>query len=389
MIEQLPMDLKERFTEMREMDLQVQNAIDNIDDKVKKFFEGTAVKKFKPEVKQQQYEQLRKEYYKVLEEADEKVQLANQIYDLVERYLRKLDQEVSRFKMELEADHSGITEVLERRSLELDRPPKQSSTRGEKRKLPSENNTSDKRIHTDKLLSNLATEAAQEISGMKSSMTSSSSSNSNDQAGASLSYTLGRVGAGSNAIAIAAARAVTNTLQMQQGRRTASLKASYAAVKATGMAGLDALSTEFTFGRTASSMTDGTPVSSSSSSSSSSGRSQSKRKNVSSRHHTSSSNTTTPANPPPASEETSTETVVDETNTTADWTYDPNEPRYCLCNQVSYGNMVGCDNPNCPIEWFHYGCVGITQPPKGKWFCPQCAAAMKRREKKDIPSKHK
>ncbi|PIK54508.1 putative inhibitor of growth protein 3 [Apostichopus japonicus] len=74
---------------MREMDLQVQNSIDNIDEKVKKFFEGSAVKKFKPEVKQQQYEQLRKEYYKVLEEADEKVQLANQIYDLVERYLRK------------------------------------------------------------------------------------------------------------------------------------------------------------------------------------------------------------------------------------------------------------------------------------------------------------
>ena len=27
-----------------------------------------------------------------------------------------------------------------------------------------------------------------------------------------------------------------------------------------------------------------------------------------------------------------------------DWQPDPNEPRYCLCNQVSYGDMVGCDN---------------------------------------------
>lgn len=36
------------------------DSIDNIDEKVKKFFEGSAVKKFKPEVKQQQYEQLRK-----------------------------------------------------------------------------------------------------------------------------------------------------------------------------------------------------------------------------------------------------------------------------------------------------------------------------------------
>ena len=33
----------------------------------------------------------------------------------------------------------------------------------------------------------------------------------------------------------------------------------------------------------------------------------------------------------------------------------------------------------CPIEWFHYGCVGLSQAPKGKWFCPQCTAAMKRR----------
>ena len=25
---------------------------------------------------------------------------------------------------------------------------------------------------------------------------------------------------------------------------------------------------------------------------------------------------------------------------------DPNEPTYCLCNQVSYGEMVACDNPD-------------------------------------------
>lgn len=51
---------------------------------------------------------------------------------------------------------------------------------------------------------------------------------------------------------------------------------------------------------------------------------------------------------------------------------DPNEPRYCFCRQVSYGEMVGCDNDNCRIEWFHYPCVGIFEPPKGKWYCPEC-----------------
>ena len=36
-----------------------------------------------------------------------------------------------------------------------------------------------------------------------------------------------------------------------------------------------------------------------------------------------------------------------------DMPVDPNEPTYCLCGQVSYGEMIGCDNPDCPIEWFH------------------------------------
>uniref|UniRef100_T1H1T4 PHD-type domain-containing protein n=1 Tax=Megaselia scalaris TaxID=36166 RepID=T1H1T4_MEGSC len=55
-----------------------------------------------------------------------------------------------------------------------------------------------------------------------------------------------------------------------------------------------------------------------------------------------------------------------------DMPVDPNEPTYCLCHQVSYGEMIGCDNPDCPIEWFHFACVGLTNKPKGKWFCPKC-----------------
>ncbi|CAJ1086518.1 Inhibitor of growth protein 2%2C partial [Xyrichtys novacula] len=55
-----------------------------------------------------------------------------------------------------------------------------------------------------------------------------------------------------------------------------------------------------------------------------------------------------------------------------DFAIDPNEPTYCLCEQVSYGEMIGCDNEQCPIEWFHFSCVGLTYKPKGKWFCPKC-----------------
>jgi len=62
-----------------------------------------------------------------------------------------------------------------------------------------------------------------------------------------------------------------------------------------------------------------------------------------------------------------------------DMPVDPNEPTYCLCHQVSYGEMIGCDNNDCLIEWFHFGCVGLTTKPKGKWFCPRCLAERKKR----------
>lgn len=51
---------------------------------------------------------------------------------------------------------------------------------------------------------------------------------------------------------------------------------------------------------------------------------------------------------------------------------DIDEPTYCLCDQISYGEMILCDNDLCPIEWFHFVCVSLTTKPKGKWFCPKC-----------------
>nr|XP_019044785.1 hypothetical protein I302_06698 [Kwoniella bestiolae CBS 10118]OCF23715.1 hypothetical protein I302_06698 [Kwoniella bestiolae CBS 10118] len=58
----------------------------------------------------------------------------------------------------------------------------------------------------------------------------------------------------------------------------------------------------------------------------------------------------------------------------AEWNIpaDPNEPKYCYCNQVSYGQMIGCENEECPLEWFHLSCLGLEQPPTGKWWCNLC-----------------
>jgi hypothetical protein len=62
-----------------------------------------------------------------------------------------------------------------------------------------------------------------------------------------------------------------------------------------------------------------------------------------------------------------------------------NEPTYCYCGDVSYGEMIACENEvpypfsvmvtyvqECPKEWFHLECVGLTTAPKGKWYCRDC-----------------
>lgn len=64
---------------------------------------------------------------------------------------------------------------------------------------------------------------------------------------------------------------------------------------------------------------------------------------------------------------------------------DDDEPRYCFCNDVFYGEMIGCDDLKCKKEWFHLGCVNLRRAPKGEWVCPECTE----RRQKDAQRKRK
>ncbi|KAH9387206.1 inhibitor of growth protein 4 [Nematocida major] len=45
----------------------------------------------------------------------------------------------------------------------------------------------------------------------------------------------------------------------------------------------------------------------------------------------------------------------------------------CTCKRPSKGEMLVCDSPECPIEWFHAACVGVKGVPKKKWLCSICS----------------
>ena len=48
---------------------------------------------------------------------------------------------------------------------------------------------------------------------------------------------------------------------------------------------------------------------------------------------------------------------------------------WCYCKQdESFDYMTGCNNQDCPIQWFHLSCAQIRmeEVPEGEWFCPEC-----------------
>ncbi|KAJ7596114.1 hypothetical protein C8J56DRAFT_395615 [Mycena floridula] len=52
---------------------------------------------------------------------------------------------------------------------------------------------------------------------------------------------------------------------------------------------------------------------------------------------------------------------------------DADDRNYCFCQKPSYGDMIACDNPACPMEWFHLSCVGMKAPlGDDPWFCSHC-----------------
>ena len=63
---------------------------------------------------------------------------------------------------------------------------------------------------------------------------------------------------------------------------------------------------------------------------------------------------------------------VSNENTKVVSSVNEDELRYCVCSEISYGQMIGCDNSQCKIEWFHFDCVKLSTKPKGKWYCPNC-----------------
>ena len=101
MIEHLPIELRDRFTEMREIDLGVENTVDSLEvpkinnvlaskqthkalqARQKDFFSRAASMSLSE--REEEYGKIRKDHLKAVEESKEKIQIAEESYGLVDR----------------------------------------------------------------------------------------------------------------------------------------------------------------------------------------------------------------------------------------------------------------------------------------------------------------
>ncbi|XP_033111493.1 uncharacterized protein LOC117112516 [Anneissia japonica] len=81
---------------------------------------------------------------------------------------------------------------------------------------------------------------------------------------------------------------------------------------------------------------------------------------------------------------------------------DNDETCYCICkNTNSMDDLIGCDNVECAVQWYHLSCVGLSAEsvPKDDWLCPNCSSRSGTKQvtkeniskpscKENVPRKH-
>lgn len=99
-MEHLPIELQRNFTLMRDLDARAQGLMKDIDKRADDYLRN--IKKETPEKKKEQLTYIQNLFNKAKEYGDDKVQLAIQTYELVDKHIRRLDSDLARFEAEIQ-----------------------------------------------------------------------------------------------------------------------------------------------------------------------------------------------------------------------------------------------------------------------------------------------
>lgn len=110
-LEHLPIELQRNFTLMRDLDARAQGLMKDIDKLADDYLRN--VKKELPEKRKEQLAHIQSLFNKAKEYGDDKVQLAIQTYELVDKHIRRLDSDLARFEAEIQDKTLNSTRTQE------------------------------------------------------------------------------------------------------------------------------------------------------------------------------------------------------------------------------------------------------------------------------------
>lgn len=103
-LEHLPTELQRNFTLMRELDSRAQTLMKTIDEKADDFMKTLVKDKdsIPEEERKKKLKDIQDLFNRAKEYGDDKVQLAIQTYELVDKHIRRLDSDLARFEGEIQ-----------------------------------------------------------------------------------------------------------------------------------------------------------------------------------------------------------------------------------------------------------------------------------------------
>ncbi|KAL5236662.1 hypothetical protein ACI65C_004072 [Semiaphis heraclei] len=343
-LELLPQEVHNQTSEIRQLDQQVKDSMDCIKKNVDNLFSNANT--MHPNDLHADFKAIMKVGDKVLKKSDEKIQIANNMHKLMEKYMNHIDIELQKFKKDLYVSSSSTTELNDKKIEEV---------------LNKDSSSEEEFIVVDSNFPNTG--------GLDLQTNTIPTYSQKDPY--PLAYTLEHMEAGSSGISAAGFKANVATKKRVKGCRTANLKLSTTANNRNKKSSVSvALSSE-------------KPICKDFSQSKGLNKNRAKKhtKQVLNKNKVKLNEQSKGSNKNQAIKHTK-KFKQKKTNSCTSITEDNvqlNEPRYCLCNEVAYNTMIACDNSKCPYEWFHFECVGIESEPTGKWYCPKCVIKLKKR----------
>ncbi|KRZ12806.1 Bardet-Biedl syndrome 2 -like protein [Trichinella zimbabwensis] len=338
----MPGELRDLLTKSHELEIQLQSVLERNDRVSEAFFE--AAHNMTDEERGCHFVRI-KQYYKEEEDlAKEKVAVMQSVEDLLERYKLVVDQEYNRLRAAFDEESAGRADRIERRvKQEMER---QNATM-ERVHVAARNGRRRKRVHAPKITGE--SQPASTVNGGDAATTvSKKSGNSESDNQPQSSSQLATSQANSDA------PTVLESLVVKTEQRS---DVELPEVKPTPP--LITTKNESRHGRLRKVSSRVTALLDAEAATISTTRD----------HHHGGSHSRSKASKKASTVNTE---VVAQADANAEAGDIDDQSIYCYCNQPSYGSMVACDSLTCKYEWFHYECVGVTEAPKGDWYCPDC-----------------